>query len=230
MSHSSSPAASADDPIAFIAKPTAQLRAAIDQQRGLLPPADLADLVGAVRSAFEKYTAKLLSCASGVDRATVLHRLVDRELAPAAQFPITCRKGCTGCCHYEVEVTVDEAEILADLVRAGYVIDKGRLRRQASRERKSPEWMQFGHPDNRCVFLGDDGGCGIYEQRPAICRKHLVTSPAEACTTAGGQVVPIQLLLVEILLSAALSLPQVSFASMSKMLLPKLGDALAAAP
>ncbi|MDX1981463.1 MAG: YkgJ family cysteine cluster protein, partial [Bryobacteraceae bacterium] len=31
-----------------------------------------------------------------------------------------------------------------------------------------------------CPFLEDDA-CGIYEQRPFVCRQYLVTSPAEMC-------------------------------------------------
>src|SRR5205085_4531682 len=31
-----------------------------------------------------------------------------------------------------------------------------------------------------CPFLEDDA-CGIYEERPFVCRQYLVTSPAELC-------------------------------------------------
>ena len=102
----------------------------------------------------------------------------------------------------------------------GFPVDRQRLALQAARERKSAEWSKFGSPDNRCVFLGTDGACQIYEERPAICRKHLVTTPAFACTTVGATVLPVQALLAEILLSAAISIPVegASFASLSKML------------
>jgi hypothetical protein len=76
--------------------------------------------------------------------------------------------------------------------------------------------------ENRCVFLGDDGACGIYEDRPSVCRKHVVTTPAAACTTEGAAVAPVQVLLAEILLSAGLSLDGVEFGSLAKMLTRQL--------
>jgi Fe-S-cluster containining protein len=33
-----------------------------------------------------------------------------------------------------------------------------------------------------CPFLAEDGACGIYSQRPFVCRQYLVTSPAELCS------------------------------------------------
>jgi hypothetical protein len=76
----------------------------------------------------------------------------------------------------------------------------------------------LGHPANRCVFLGNAGACQIYEDRPAICRKHVVTSSPSLCTTPGGSVLPVQVILAEILLSAATSLDGAMFGSLPKML------------
>jgi Fe-S-cluster containining protein len=211
------------DPIAFIAKPTSTLRATITQQQGILPAADFAGLISVVRSVFQKYTNKLLEFEPGTDRADVLHMLIDREIATGtAQVKVSCRQGCCGCCHYEVEVTRDEAALLAAAVRAGCEVDRERLKVQAARERRSPKWFEFWSADNRCVFLGEEGTCRVYDNRPASCRKHLVMNPPEACTTIGATLVPLQLMLVEILLSAAMSIPDTPFASLSKMLLPEL--------
>jgi len=135
-----------------------------------------------------------------------------------AMLPLACSKGCSGCCHYEVEITSDDAAVLKVVLDAGRVIDRERLAVQAARERKSPEWRKFWSKENRCVFLGDDGACGIYEDRPSVCRKHVVTTPAAACTTDGAAVAPVQVLLAEILLSAGLSLEGVEFGSLAKML------------
>jgi uncharacterized protein len=207
----------------FIARPTPQLRAAVGRQKETLAPKDFAGLVAAVRSAFEKYTAKLLEFKPGAARGAALHEMMDRELDAVAHHPnISCRKGCSGCCSYEVEITEDEATILKTVVQDGFPLDHARLRNQAARERKSPEWNKFGNPENRCVFLGSDGACRVYEQRPAICRKHLVVSPPSACTTEGTPIAPMQVLLADILLSAALSLEGTTYASLSKMLLAAL--------
>lgn len=205
------------DPIAFISKPTPVLRTTISDQQQRLPATDFEGLLGAVRSAFQKYTNKLMEFPPGAERAHALHALVDRELGAAAGIAVSCHRGCCGCCHYEVEITRDEAALLADEVRAGCEIDTARLAAQAARERKSPKWLEFWSAENRCVFLAADGACRVYESRPAICRKHIVTSPPEACSTVGGNVVPVQMLLIEILLSAAISMPDTPFASMAKM-------------
>ena len=133
-------------------------------------------------------------------------------------MPVSCRKGCAGCCHYEIEITNDEAELLKQLVQNGLPIARDRLDEQAARERKSADWGRFWNPGNRCVFLGKNGECRVYAERPAICRKHLVTTPAEACTTPGDSVSPVHVLMAEILLSAALSIDGVTFSSLPKML------------
>ena len=212
----------AENLLGFIARPTPQLQAAVKNQQPMLPPAELAEMIAAIRSAFEKYTAKLLEFAPGRDRGTALHLLMDRELKATAPFALSCRKGCTGCCHYEVEITQNEAVLLKDAVVGGLSIDDDRLHLQAERERQSPEWRRFGHRDNRCVFLAEDGACRVYHDRPSICRKHVVTTPVAACSTAGEVVAPVQVLLAEILLSAELSLEGTVYGSLSKMLLQSL--------
>ena len=197
---------------------TPQLRAVVEQHQPTLTPADFAGLIATIRSVFGKYTAKLLEFQPGADRGRALQQMMDREMGTVAMLPLACSKGCSGCCHYEVEITSDDAAVLKVVLDAGRVIDRERLAVQAARERKSPEWRKFWSKENRCVFLGDDGACGIYEDRPSVCRKHVVTTPAAACTTDGAAVAPVQVLLAEILLSAALSLEGVEFGSLAKML------------
>ncbi len=213
-----------DSPLAFMARVTPQLRSAVTNFETTLPAAEFVGLVSVVRSAFEKYRAKLLEFAPGVARGTALHDMMERELSASSQIPISCRRGCSGCCHYEVEITQDEAAILRDIVLGGLAIDSNRLALQAARERQSAEWRRFGSADNRCVFLAEDGACRIYEDRPSICRKHVVTTPAAACTTEGAAVAPVQVLLAEILLSAALSLENTAFGSLARMLTQSLHE------
>jgi Fe-S-cluster containining protein len=206
------------DPLGFIAKPTPLLRASVERQRAAFPPGDFAEIMAAIGSIFDKYTAKLREFPPGFERGRALLQLMDGALQSGAHIRATCRKGCAGCCHYEIEITRDEAAVLAAQIRNGVTIDYLRLENQAARERKSPEWGRFWQPENRCVFLDEDGACRVYSCRPAVCRKHLVTSPAEACTTPGQPVALIEMVLGEILLSAALSLDGTAYASLPKML------------
>ncbi len=224
--NSASPAVSLlETPLGFMARSTPQLRATVAQYQTMLPPAEFADLLTHLRSAFQKYTAKLMEFAPGVERGTALHQMMDHELKAVAQLPLSCGKGCTGCCHYEVEITQDEATVLHHAVLRGRSVDLDRLHLQAARQRQGPEWRQLGSRENRCVFLGDDGACQVYDERPSICRKHVVTSPAAACTTEGAAVAPVQVLLAEILLSAELSIEGTEFGSLSKMLLRAMHEA-----
>jgi Fe-S-cluster containining protein len=216
--------AEASHPLDFVSHPTPQLRSVIAAQESVLGAADFQELLGAIRSTFGKYTARLAEFSAGADRARARHTMMDREVHAAAHVQVSCGKGCAGCCHYEVEVTPDEAVLLREVVQRGVPVDRDRLELQARRERQSVEWLRFWSPENRCVFLGADGACQIYEHRPSICRKHVVTSPVAACTTAGAAVAPVQILLAEILLSAALSLNGSAGGSLPKMLLAELTE------
>jgi hypothetical protein len=153
-----------------------------------------------------------------------MHEMTDQAMKAAAHVKVSCCKGCSGCCHYEVEITHDEAVLLAAVVRAGATVDGARLRDQASRERNSPKWHDVPRDENRCVFLGPDGACLIYEDRPSACRRLIVTSPPANCSVPGAPVEPVDITLVEILLSASLSIRGATYASISKMLLPLLPE------
>jgi len=211
-----------DHPLAFMARRTPQLQAAIEQQQAVMPAEDFAEMMVSIRSLFSKYSNRLAEFAAGVERATALHRLMDRELEAAAGCVTSCAKGCSGCCHYEVEITQDEAALLSEAVQRGVPIDHKRLSVQAARPRQSPEWRKYFSADNRCVFLSGDGACQVYDERPSICRKHLVSTPASSCTKEGETVSPVRVLLAEILLSASLSLVGARIGSLSKMLVEVL--------
>jgi Fe-S-cluster containining protein len=212
------PGPSSESAIGFMASATPQLRAAIAAHQKALTQGEFGEMIAKVRILFVRYTERLLGFPPGVERGAALHRMLDEEMKAAANIPISCTKGCSGCCHYEVEITQDEAALLKRAVLGGLSIDRERLAVQAGRERRSLEWKKLGDRTNRCVFLGDDEACSVYEDRPSICRKHLVTTPAIACTTRGMQVSPVQILLAEILLSASLSLPDTAVGSLATML------------
>jgi Fe-S-cluster containining protein len=122
----------------------------------------------------------------------------------AAGRTVSCRKGCSTCCRAQpVPVTPAEALALLRLVEA-----LPEPRRTAVRERFAANVRRLAEAGLRdvylhrdpaltpadavavsrryfalglvCPFLEDDA-CGIYRDRPFVCRQYLVTSPAELC-------------------------------------------------
>lgn len=117
---------------------------------------------------------------------------------------ISCAKGCSTCCRAQpVPVTPVEAVALAKLVerlpeprrtevRAAFAANAARLQEAGLVELYldrdwNPTQEEAGEIVRRyfalglvCPFLVDDA-CGIYADRPFVCRQYLVTSPVELC-------------------------------------------------
>nr|WP_295899544.1 YkgJ family cysteine cluster protein [uncultured Bdellovibrio sp.] len=156
---------------------------------------------------------------AGPPRAKKLHELVENEIAQGANIEASCKKGCSACCHMEVEITNYEAEILGHLVRSGHSIERSRLQQQSKRTLQDPIWREgVRNLSNRCVFLNSEGACSIYENRPVMCRRHSVTSPAKNCETSDGKIVIRYFPKVDLLISAANEDTQVEIGPLAKML------------
>ncbi len=209
-------------PLGFLKTLTPTLAALVDQYQRTLPAAEFEDFVAHVRALHAETAAAISRHKPGADRARAVQALMEEAMAPSLGAPTTCSRGCSACCHLEVEITRDEGELLASLVRQGHPIDRARLEEQASRERRSAAWASLVSPENRCVMLGDDGACTVYASRPSACRKLVVLSHPIECATLGGKPEPFVVPLAELVLSTALSLPDNPYASLSKSLLAAL--------
>lgn len=124
------------------------------------------------------------------DRPDKEHSVVDAKIQqlglPAMS---TCRKGCAACCHITVMVTNSEAKQLAGLISSGEVpVDMDRLREQAAFVGSDYDYAVQPPEKNRCVFLGSDNACRVYEKRPTSCRKYLVRSDPAICHEGPGGV------------------------------------------
>ena len=203
-------------PLDFLGTITPALRALVAHYEATLSPASFQSLIAHLGKLSVGYQATLSEHSPGGARARAVHRLLEAELKNSAHLPRSCTKGCGACCHLEVEITQDEGELLAQLILEGHKIDHTRLALQAGRERKGAAWTERVTPANRCVFLDDSDSCGIYESRPGVCRKVLVTSAPADCADPGAVAQPILIPLAELILSTALSLPGNSFSSISK--------------
>ncbi len=102
--------------------------------------------------------------------------------------PVSCKPGCSSCCHRLMEITVGEAAVIVSFLRnAG---DWKRVRAAASslagraRECSADAWFKM---KTRCPILTDDGMCGAYQVRPPACAVHFVTSDPSSCDPWSSQ-------------------------------------------
>jgi Fe-S-cluster containining protein len=128
---------------------------------------------------------------------------VATDAVVAAGKPISCRAGCGACCRQVVPISVAEAHVLADLVRAMPAERRAAVEERFARAlealaargvldelralatERDPDAMhrlglRYFAAGVACPFLEDES-CGIHPDRPLACREYLVTSPAEGC-------------------------------------------------
>lgn len=145
--------------------------------------------------------------------------------AEASGQTISCRAGCAACCRYMPLISDVEARALADLVGRIPEPRRGVLRARfaAARQRMaqaglfapthddaglSPERLlalarAYATSAITCPFLEDEL-CSIYADRPLVCRRMVVTSPAAFCAEPQGN--RVQMLRVPMLAAAVLLL------------------------
>jgi len=132
-------------------------------------------------------------------RARRIHREVDANLEKLLEQQIvadniSCKKGCGHCCHTQVSVTGDEAQLLAALVEGGVKIDPMRLALQAGVKNNSVAWYGLNYSQRKCIFLDEKSECMVYEDRPSVCRTNYVFDPPSQCSTEDGIEKPLRVL------------------------------------
>lgn len=108
-----------------------------------------------------------------IERARMMHAYLDNLISQIFKDHPTeraCKKGCSYCCHVDVEITWDEAALLLETKEP----DWAKVERQNSGEK-----LQYR--ERACVFLGEGGACTVYNERPMACRKYFVTGDPEHC-------------------------------------------------
>lgn len=120
---------------------------------------------------------------------------------------VSCRAGCGACCRQLVPISRVEARRLISLVESMPEPRRSRVRerfaaaagalnraglvdpllhpRKENVQALRDLGVNYFHLEIPCPFLEDES-CGIYEERPLICREYLVTSPAHLCATLNG--------------------------------------------
>lgn len=124
-----------------------------------------------VEKANALYTYLMHSRAPLGEQLQAVYRYTD-EFSPFIAPFMSCSKGCSYCCHMDVQITTLEAEYIQ--VHAGVTLrDAGTI--------------TTGHRDP-CPFLARGGSCGIYSSRPLMCRLyHAVGEPAN-CQPGRSQI------------------------------------------
>jgi Fe-S-cluster containining protein len=200
-------------------KKTRTLQALLANYQSTLGPEEFQSFSNEVDRLQGHYFEILNAEPAGAARAHATQSLIEEQNAANSHIKTSCQKGCGGCCHLEVEITEDDADLLArSILRQKLTFDRARLADQASRPRLDAKWSMGMVASNRCVMLGADNACGNYLDRPTVCRKHSVTSAAELCSTPGATPVPLIVPMNEIIMSAAINLEGNSFGALPKML------------
>lgn len=108
-----------------------------------------------------------------------LHQLADKvaEHALLETAKPECEKGCSKCCHYRVDITQTEAEILAEFTG-----------RQMQIPERPSEMFEKPTP---CPFLVDDA-CSVYPARPLQCRSYFTLVPPEGSNLASCRAVTLE--------------------------------------
>lgn len=129
------------------------------------------------------------------------HEEVDHQLSkdlsdPLAVSLVTCRRGCSACCHTQVSCTIEEASLLAKKVQEkGLEINMTYLEKQAMTP--AERWYGLTYDERKCVFVNSAGECSLYEDRPSVCRSNYVISNPIQCDTSDGVERPLRMLKTE---------------------------------
>lgn len=135
---------------------------------------------------------------SSLERARFVHNMVDEYNKEIFAHPllkefVPCKTGCSACCHTQVSVTEDEADLLLHNITNGVEIDYNLLSLQTEKGNKTEEYYKLSYKERRCVFLDENGACKVYSDRPAVCRTNAVVGEASQCSTDGKEQGPIRL-------------------------------------
>lgn len=104
-----------------------------------------------------------------------------KDVVRTSSEPISCRAGCAFCCHQPVFASFNEFETLKNhLLDTGRKIERDRVQAQYD-DINDGAYQKLEVAKRKCVFLGEDNCCTIYEVRPLNCRRLNVYSDPKSC-------------------------------------------------
>ncbi|PIK14990.1 YkgJ family cysteine cluster protein [Halobacteriovorax sp. JY17] len=134
---------------------------------------------------------KIKKLSSPSRRARFVHKEVNRKITElfkdsAVERNVSCREGCSACCHTQVSISDDEAQLLHKIVQDGHKIDLERLKNQSKASKSSATWYRLSYQERACIFLDENKSCSIYDSRPMVCRTNHVVGDPKDCSTEDG--------------------------------------------
>ncbi len=152
-----------------------------------------------VRKIVRNLTQKISRNRDPIKRARFVHDKISQSIArlfedEAVQKHVSCKKGCTACCHTQVSVTEDEAKLLAKHITKIPDFDWHRLLTQVEAKDNGDPFFDIPYEQRGCVFLDKQGECQVYEDRPSVCRSNHAVSHPKLCETKNGIFSKIRLL------------------------------------
>ena len=114
----------------------------------------------------------------GEKKAKYMYQLIEEQLIKTDLSNTSCQKGCHYCCYHPIELTSSEKENIVLQVESA---NKKRLAYQVDQIFNDDIYENWDYKKQACVFLDEQGGCKIYQDRPLICRLTYVTSNSENC-------------------------------------------------
>ncbi len=174
-----------------------------DQERGIILQG-----IDHYRNEYQKHQQEGVDPISiSVGFNTEIQKHIDEKVLADKENIISCKAGCAFCCYVQVTITSDEAKALIEWSKENDIrINYERLQKQAQAGDDSIKHVELKFADRKCVFLGDDNLCRVYEHRPGSCRKYMVSGDPKECDTEinpGGQVLNFIDVYAEMMVSGA---------------------------
>jgi Fe-S-cluster containining protein len=111
-----------------------------------------------------------------INAMIAIHNLFDEQVKQDIKVS-SCKRGCTFCCHQNVDIWPAEAAVIVRYCEEHNIkIDLAYLERQMSIDPMELPKTEV----SACVFL-KYGDCSIYEARPIKCRTYHVSTDPDFC-------------------------------------------------
>lgn len=138
---------------------------------------------------------KELSVSKGKEYLKHLYKNAQNGTSHFAKY-VTCKKGCSGCCHIYMDCTAIEAELIREYILENFnekqimclnnkikeTIDQIPEHEDILKASNKNDLInKYGDKHLPCIFLSEDNSCLIYEVRPFNCRKLISFSKNTDC-------------------------------------------------